>query len=103
MGPQKLMLKLTTEVLDTDTVPDTDSDLTDMVDTVPDTDSAMLDTVPDTVSDTAMVDTVARDPLTLTTDVDTDMDMVVTDTAVDTDTDTESKHFPLQPNQRNHS
>merc|ERR1712224_208732 len=100
--PQKRMLKLTTEVLDTDTVPDTDSDLTDMV-----------DTVPDTVSDTAMVDTVARDPLMLTTDVDTvmevtvmevtDVDMVVTDTAVDTDTDTESKHFPLQTNQRNHS
>merc|ERR1712244_97405 len=97
---QKLMLKLTTEVLDTDTVPDTDSDLTDMV---------------DTVSDTAMVDTVARDPLMLTMDVDTvmevtvmevtDVDMevtaVVTDTAVDTDT--ESKHFPLQTNQRNHS
>merc|ERR1712025_533946 len=72
------------EVLDTDTVPDTDSDLTDM-----------LDTVPDTVSDTAMVDTVARDPLMLTTDVDTVME--------DTDTDTESKHFPLQTNQRNHS
>merc|ERR1712025_591066 len=99
---EKLMLKLTTEVLDTDTVPDTDSDLTDMV-----------DTVPDTVSDTAMVDTVARDPLMLTTDVDTvmevtvmevtDVDMVVTDTAVDTDTDTENKHFPLQTNQRNHS
>merc|ERR1712061_387459 len=93
MGPQKLMLKLITEVLDTDTVPDTDS--------------AMLDTVPDTVSDTAMVDTVARDPLMLTTDVDTvtevDMEVtaVVTDTAVDTDT--ESKHFPLQTNQRNHS
>merc|ERR1712244_37462 len=87
---QKLMLKLITEVLDTDTVPDTDSDLTDMVDTVPDTDSAMLDTVPDTVSDTAMVDTVARDPLMHTTDVDTD-------------TDTESKHFLLQTNQRNHS
>merc|ERR1712223_1663219 len=86
---QKLMLKLTTEVLDTDTVPDTDSDLT------------------------AMVDTVARDPLMLTTDVDTvmevtvmevtDVDMEATDTAVDTDTDTESKHFPLQTNQRNHS
>merc|ERR1712061_842470 len=94
MGPQKLMLKLITEVLDTDTVPDTDS--------------AMLDTVPDTVSDTAMVDTVARDPLMLTTDVVTvmevtDVDMEVTDTAVDTDTDTESKHFPLQTNQRNHS
>merc|ERR1711978_379761 len=89
------------EVLDTDTVPDTDSDLTDMVDTVPDTDSAMLDTVPDTVSDTAMVDTVARDPLMHATDVDTVME--VTDTAVDTDTDTESKHFPLQTNQRNHS
>merc|ERR1712218_110307 len=97
------------EVLDTDTVPDTDSDLTDMVDT----DSAMLDTVPDTVSDTAMVDTVARDPLMLTMDVDTvmevtdvdmevtDVDMEVTDTAVDTDT--ESKHFPPQTNQRNHS
>merc|ERR1712154_328420 len=90
---QKLMLKLITEVLDTDTVPDTDSDLTDMV---------------DTVSDTAMVDTVARDPLMLTTDVDTVMEVtvmevtdVVTDTAVDTDT--ESKHFPLQTNQRNHS
>merc|ERR1712045_140512 len=90
------------EVLDTDTVPDTDSDLTDMV-----------DTVPDTVSDTAMVDTVARDPLMLTMDVDTvmevtdvdmevtDVDMEVTDTAVDTDT--ESKHFPPQTNQRNHS
>merc|ERR1712218_199864 len=110
---QKLKLNQITEVLDTDTVPDTDSDLTDMVDTVPDMDSAMLDTVPDTVSDTAMVDTVARDPLMLTTDVDTvmevtdmevtDVDMVVTDTAVDTDTDTESKHFPLQTNQRNHS
>merc|ERR1712064_164577 len=97
-----LMLKLITEVLDTDTVPDTDSDLTDMVDTVPDTDS-----------DTAMVDTVARDPLMLTMDVDTvmevtvmevtDVDMEVTDTAVDTDTDTESKHFPPQTNQRNHS
>merc|ERR1712154_390864 len=95
---QKLMLKLITEVLDTDTVPDTDSDLTDMV---------------DTVSDTAMVDTVARDPLMHTTDVDTvmevtdmevtDVDMEVTDTAVDTDTDTESKHFLLQTNQRNHS
>merc|ERR1712154_668530 len=95
---EKLMLKLTTEVLDTDTVPDTDSDLTDMV---------------DTVSDTAMVDTVARDPLMLTMDVDTvmevtvmevtDVDMEVTDTAVDTDTDTESKHFPPQTNQRNHS
>merc|ERR1712223_1713895 len=72
------------EVLDTDTVPDTDSDLTDMG-----------DTVPDTVSDTAMVDTVARDPLMLTTDVDTVMEV--------TDTDTESKHFPLQTNQRNHS
>merc|ERR1711978_640180 len=92
------------EVLDTDTVPDTDSDLTDMVDTVPDTDSAMLDTVPDTVSDTAMVDTVARDPLMLTTDVDTVMEVTVMEvTAVDTDTDTESKHFPLQTNQRNHS
>merc|ERR1712025_1219427 len=92
---EKLKLKLITEVLDTDTVPDTDSDLTDMV-----------DTVPDTVLDTAMVDTVARDPLMLTTDVDTVMEvtvMVVTDTAVDTDTDTESKHFPLQTNQRNHS
>merc|ERR1712218_123362 len=93
----KLMLKLITEVLDTDTVPDTDSDLTDMV-----------DTVPDTVSDTAMVDTVARDPLMLGMDVDTvmevtDVDMEVTDTAVDTDTDTESKYFPLQTNQRNHS
>merc|ERR1712218_110653 len=78
------------EVLDTDTVPDTDSDLTD------------------TVSDTAMVDTVARDPLMLTMDVDTvmevtDVDMEVTDTAVDTDTDTESKHFPPQTNQRSHS
>merc|ERR1712064_171678 len=103
---QKLMLKLITEVLGTDTVPDTDSDLTDMVDTVPDTDSAMLDTVPDTVSDTAMVDTVARDPLMLTMDVDTVMEvtvMEVTDAAVDTDTDTESKHFPPQTNQRNHS
>merc|ERR1712218_21099 len=99
---QKLMLKLITEVLDTDTVPYTDSDLTDMVDTVPDTDS-----------DTAMVVTVARDPLMLGTDVDTvmevtvmevtDVDMEVTDTAVDTDTDTESKYFPLQTNQRNHS
>merc|ERR1711941_179062 len=78
------------EVLDTDTVPDTDSDLT-----------AMVDTVPDTVSDTAMVDTVARDPLMLTMDVDVDME--VTDKAVDTDTDTESKHFPPQTNQRNHS
>merc|ERR1711879_646760 len=78
------------EVLDTDTVPDTDSDHT-----------AMVDTVPDTVSDTAMVDTVARDPLMLTMDVDTVME--VTDTAVDTDTDTESKHFPPQTNQRNHS
>merc|ERR1712154_573093 len=97
---QKLMLKLITEVLDTDTVPDTDSDLTDMV---------------DTVSDTAMVDTVARDPLMLTTDVDTvmevtvmevtDVDMEVTDVVTDTavDTDTESKHFPLQTDQRNHS
>merc|ERR1712025_1029552 len=76
-----------------DTVPDTDSDLTDMVDTVPDTDS-----------DTAMVDTVARDPLMLTTDVDTVMEVTdMEDTAVDTDTDTESKHFPLQTNQRNHS
>merc|ERR1712224_1165730 len=90
MGPQKLMLKLTTEVLDTDTVPDTDSDLTDMVDTVPDTDSAMLDTVPDTVTEVTVMEV-------------TDVDMVVTDTAVDTDTDTESKHFPLQTNQRNHS
>merc|ERR1719192_1474286 len=101
------MLKLITEVLDTDTVPDTDSDLTDMVDTVPDTDSAMLDTVPDTVSDTAMVDTVARDPLMLGTDVDTVMEvtvMEVTDVDMeDTDTDTESKYFPLQTNQRNHS
>merc|ERR1712064_155996 len=87
---QKLMLKLITEVLDTDTVPDTDSDLTDMV-----------DTEPDTVSDTAMVDTVARDPLMLTTDADTVMEVTVM--AVDTDTDTESKHFPLQTNQRNHS
>merc|ERR1711879_854989 len=93
-------LKLITEVLDTDTVPDTDSDLTDMVDTVPDTDSAM----PDTVSDTAMVDTVARDPLMLTMDVDTVMEVTVMEvTAVDTDTDTESKHFPPQTNQRNHS
>merc|ERR1712154_439312 len=85
------------------------------VDTVPDTDSAMLDTVPDTMGDTAMVDTVARDPLMLTTDVDTvmevtvmevtDVDMEVTDVVTDTavDTDTESKHFPLQTNQRNHS
>merc|ERR1711997_828991 len=83
------------------------SDLTDMVDTVPDTDSAMLDTVPDTVSDTAMVDTVARDPLMLTTDVDTVMEVTVMEVTdvdmVDTDTDTESKHFPLQINQRNHS
>merc|ERR1712244_147396 len=62
---EKLKLNHITEVLDTDTVPDTDSDLTDMVDTVPDTDSAMLDTA--------------------------------------VDTDTESKHFPLQTNQRNHS
>merc|ERR1712227_450127 len=102
---QKLMPKPGTVTLDTDTVPDTVLELTDTVpDTVPDTDSAMLDTVPDTVSDTAMVDTVARDPLMLTTDMEvTDVDMEVTDTAVDTDTDTESKHFPLQTNQRNHS
>merc|ERR1712224_335467 len=80
---QKLMLKLTTEVLDTDTVPDTDSDLTDMVDTVPDTDA-------DTVMEVTVMEV-------------TDVDMVVTDTAVDTDTDTESKHFPQQTNQRNHS
>merc|ERR1712218_691401 len=72
----------------------------DMVDTVPDTDSAMLDTVPDTVSDTAMVDTVARDPLMLTMDVDTVMEVTVMEV---TDTDTESKHFPPQTNQRNHS
>merc|ERR1712064_237479 len=80
---------------------------TTAVDTVPDTDSDLTDTV----SDTAMVDTVARDPLMLTMDVDTvmevtvmevtDVDMEVTDTAVDTDT--ESKHFPPQTNQRNHS
>merc|ERR1712218_154777 len=73
--PQKLMLKLITEVLDTDTVPDTDSDLTDKVDTVME------------VTDMEV----------------TDVDMEVSDTAVDTDTDTESKHFPLQTNQRNHS
>merc|ERR1712078_714909 len=93
--PQKLMPKLGTETLDTDTVPDTVLELTDTVpDTVPDTDSAMLDTVPDTVSDMAMVDTVERDPLMPTTDavtvmvvmVDTAVDTVDTDTDVDTDT-----------------
>merc|ERR1712024_191000 len=54
--------------------------------------------------DTAMVDTVARDPLMPGTDVvmevmvDTPVDTVMVDTAVDmavmVDTDTESKHFP---------
>merc|ERR1712156_1047893 len=76
-----------------------------------------MEVMVDTVLDTAMGDTVARDPLMLkpmpTTAVDTvmevtvmevtDVDMEVTDTAVDTDTDTESKYFPLQTNQRNHS
>merc|ERR1712154_429538 len=103
--PQKLMLKPGTVTLDTDTVPDTELELTDTVpDTVPDTDSAMLDTVPDTVSDTAMVDTVERDPLMPGTDavmvvmVDTPVDTEVMDTAVDTDTDvdTDTKHLSSQ-------
>merc|ERR1712218_596165 len=102
---EKLMLKPGTVTLDTDTVPDTELELTDTVpDTVPDTDSAMLDTVPDTVSDTAMVDTVERDPLMPGTDavmvvmVDTPVDTEVTDTAVDTDTDvdTDTKHLSSQ-------
>merc|ERR1712244_162088 len=53
--PQKLMLKLITEVLDTDTVPDTDSDLTDMVVTdmeVTDVDMEVTDTAVDTDTDT---------------------------------------------------
>merc|ERR1712168_1191099 len=67
--PQKLMLKPGTVTLDTDTVPDTELELTD--------------TVPDTVE---------RDPLMPGTDavmvvmVDTPVDTEVTDTAVDTDT-----------------
>merc|ERR1712218_549979 len=91
---EKLMLKPGTVTLDTDTVPDTELELTD---TVP-------DTVPDTVSDTAMVDTVERDPLMPGTDavmvvmVDTPVDTEVTDTAVDTDTgvDTDTKHLSSQ-------
>merc|ERR1712150_178965 len=70
---------------------------------------SVTDTVPDTVFlvtvlDTAMVDTVARDPLMPGMDVvmevmvDTPVDTVMVDTAVDmavmVDTDTESKHFP---------
>merc|ERR1711981_650400 len=53
-----------------------------------------------TVLDTAMVDTVARDPLMPGTDVvmevmvDTPVDTVMVDMAVMVDTDTESKHFP---------
>merc|ERR1712152_117050 len=87
--------------LDTDTVPDTELELTD---TVPDTMGAMLDTVPDTVSDTAMVDTVERDPLMPGTDVDmvvmvdTPVDTDTVDTALDTDTavDTDTKHLSNQ-------
>merc|ERR1711902_347406 len=79
-----------TATLDTDTVPDTVLELTDTVpDTVPDTDSAMLDTVPGTVSDTAMVDTVERDPLMPGTDA---VMVVMVDTPVDTDT----KHLSSQ-------
>merc|ERR1712244_164048 len=89
---QKLMLKPGTVTLDTDTVPDTELELTDTVpDTVPDTDSAMLDTV-------------ERDPPMPGTDavmvvmVDTPVDTEVMDTAVDTDTDvdTDTKHLSSQ-------
>merc|ERR1711997_1286521 len=87
----------------TDTVPDTvflDTDLdTDMEVT-----DVAMPVMEVTVLDTAMVDTVARDPLMPGTDVvmevmvDTPVDTVMVDTAVDmavmVDTDTESKHFP---------
>merc|ERR1712076_178567 len=93
---QKLKLKPGVPSV-TDTVPDTV-----FLDTELDTD---LDTDMEvTVLDTAMVDTVARDPLMPGTDVvmevmvDTPVDTVMVDTAVDmavmVDTDTESKHFP---------
>merc|ERR1712218_447580 len=99
----KLMPKPGTVTSVTDTVPDTvflDTDL--------DTDMEVTDVVTlvmeVTVLDTAMVDTVARDPLMPGTDVvmevmvDTPVDTVMVDTAVDmvvmVDTDTESKHFP---------
>merc|ERR1711963_1026340 len=86
--PQKLMPKPGTETLDTDTVPDTDSDLTDMEVT----DSAMPD-MEVTDSDTDMVDTVERDPLMPGTDVDTP-DMVVMPVVTDMEvTDTESKYL----------
>merc|ERR1712218_439381 len=97
--PQKLMPKPGTVTSVTDTVPDTvflDTDL--------DTDVAMP-VMEVTVLDTAMVDTVARDPLMPGTDVvmevmvDTPVDTVMVDTAVDmavmVDTDTESKYFLL--------
>jgi len=87
----------------TDTVPDTvflDTDLdTDMEVT-----DVAMPVMEVTVLDTAMVDTVARDPLMPGTDVvmevmvDTPVDTVMVDTAVDmavmVDTDTESKYFP---------
>merc|ERR1712154_730272 len=72
---QKLMLKPGTVTLDTDTVPDTELELTDTVpDTVPDTDAVMV------------------------VMVDTPVDTEVTDTAVDTDTDvdTDTKHLSSQ-------
>merc|ERR1712218_352940 len=101
--PQKLMPKPGTVTSVTDTVPDTvflDTDL-DMDMEVTDVAMPVMEV---TVLDTAMVDTVARDPLMPGTDVvmevmvDTPVDTVMVDTAVDmavmVDTDTESKHFP---------
>merc|ERR1711963_310928 len=76
--PQKLMPKPGTETLDTDTVPDTDSDLTDME---------------VTDSDMDMVDTVERDPLMPGTDADTVMVVTDVDTPDMEVTDTESKYL----------
>merc|ERR1712241_268220 len=90
----------------TDTVPDTvflDTELDTLDMEVTDSDMPVVMEV--TVLDTAMVDTVARDPLkpgvymdvAMEVMVDTPVDTVMVDTAVDTVmVDTDGKHF--QPN-----
>merc|ERR1712088_1258656 len=76
----------------TDTVPDTvflDTELDTDLDTDMEVTDVAMPVMEVTVLDTAMVDTVARDPLMPGTDVVME---VMVDTPVDTDT--ESKHFP---------
>merc|ERR1711894_311952 len=105
--PQKLMPKPGTVTSVTDTVPDTvflDTELDTLDMEVTDSDMPVVMEV--TVLDTAMVDTVARDPLkpgvymdvVMEVMVDTPVDTVMVDTAVDmvVMVDTDGKHF--QPN-----